>query len=62
MTLHVIPSEAISCILQHADTILIDNWSTSRIRQSVPPPVPDVFLFDRMTSCIISVLKKKSII
>lgn len=62
INLHVIPSLAISCILQHAETILMDSWSTKRIRQSVPPPAPEAFLLDLMTSCIISELMKSKIL
>lgn len=59
--LHVIPSDAISCILQHADTILMESWSTNRMRQSSTwDPVPEVFLLDRMTSCMISEITNKN--
>ena len=46
---HVIPSDMISVILQHADTIRIDSWSTMRTFQSF-------VLCARMTSCTISAM------
>lgn len=47
----VMPSAEISCILQHADTILMASWSTTSTRHSMPCPG---FLLCLIASFIIS--------
>lgn len=54
----VMPSAEISCILQHADTILMASWSTTSTRHSIPCPG---FLLFLIASFIISIKTQVSL-
>ena len=60
--IRVMPSPAMSCILQQAETMRMASWSTMSRRQSGPSlPEPVFFLFvDRITSFMISVAWRMS--